>query len=67
MWVRSTTARIARGGVGIHLRLTAAEQVQKDSMPTGHPPTGSRCSTPCSPDFGKKFPGNDVFAENLPT
>ncbi len=47
--------------------LTAAEQVQKDSMLTGHLPTRqSVLDTPgFTEDFGKKFPGNDVFAENL--
>jgi len=47
--------------------LTAAEQVQKDSMLTGHLPTRqSVLDTPgFTDDFGKKFPGNDVFAENL--
>jgi len=47
--------------------LTAAQQVQKDSMLTGHLPTRqSVLDTPgFTEDFGKKFPGNDVFAENL--
>ena len=46
---------------------TAAQQVESDSMTTGHLPT--RQSVLDSPGFvdafGEKFPGNDVFAENL--
>ena len=61
MWVCSTTARSARRRRGSSSQwLTAAEQVQKDAMPTGHlPDPGSRCSTRPGfiEDFGKKFPG----------
>lgn len=46
---------------------TAAAQVQADSMTSGHLPT--RASVVAEPGFvkafGKKFPGEDVFAENL--
>jgi multiple sugar transport system substrate-binding protein len=46
---------------------TAAQQVEADSTTTGHLPT--RQSVLDSPGFieafGKKFTGNDVFAENL--
>jgi multiple sugar transport system substrate-binding protein len=46
---------------------TAAKQVQADSMIDGHLPT--RESVVQTPGFlaafGKKFPGSDVFAENL--
>ncbi len=47
--------------------LTAPEQVQQDSMLTGHLPTRAvGADTPgFTEEFGKKFPGNDVFAENL--
>jgi multiple sugar transport system substrate-binding protein len=45
---------------------TAKEQVLKDSMLTGHLPTRtSVLSDPGFADFGKKFPGVDVFADNL--
>jgi multiple sugar transport system substrate-binding protein len=45
---------------------TAKEQVLKDSMLTGHLPTRtSVLSDPGFADFGTKFPGVDVFADNL--
>jgi multiple sugar transport system substrate-binding protein len=45
---------------------TAQEQVLKDSMLTGHLPTRtSVLSDPGFADFGTKFPGVDVFAQNL--
>ena len=46
---------------------TAAEQVEADSMATGHLPTRqSVLDTPgFTETFGEKFSGNDVFAENL--
>jgi multiple sugar transport system substrate-binding protein len=45
---------------------TAKEQVLKDSMLTGHLPTRtSVLSDPGFAGFGKKFPGVDVFADNL--
>lgn len=46
---------------------TAAQQVEADSMTTGHLPTRQSVldTTGFIEAFGEKFPGNDVFAENL--
>ena len=45
---------------------TAQQQVLTDSMMTGHLPTRtSVLSDPGFADFGTKFPGVDVFADNL--
>ncbi len=46
--------------------LTAPEQVQQDSMETGHLPTRSSVVTDAFvTDFNTKFPGEGLFAENL--
>lgn len=47
--------------------MTATEQVQSDSMLTGHLPTRSSVLDQAGflKEFGTKFPGEDVFATNL--
>jgi len=46
--------------------LTAPEQIQQDSMETGHLPTRSSIVTDqFVTDFNTKFPGEGLFAENL--
>ena len=45
---------------------TDAQQVRADSMTDGHLPTRASVVTPTFlKAFGRKFPGEDVFAENL--
>ena len=46
--------------------LTAPEQIQQDSMETGHLPTRSSIVTDSFvTDFNTKFPGEGLFAQNL--
>lgn len=67
MWVAFDNGEAERAATLEFLQwFTAKEQVLADSMLTGHLPTRtSVLSDPGFAEFGTKFPGVDLFAENL--